>query len=296
MKAKELKKFTIEFTTLSPLSLSPRESQCFYKGLDFSDDSIKKHYDTDICNEVIKEEKLKIEKVNILYPFYQYGEYEGFSPKKADYYIPGTSIKGAFLRDEDGKEALDFYVDDVSIKKDQLTIRVPKKLQFVKELYDDGSRKQPKFDDFFPNVAVEMLKAREKFSVIVYAKDELFLEKIKNNVIDLTKDKIKLGSDIIDNMKKIVTERLQSTEEKNDEEKKGWECSKEELEKYNQILNQEANNKNVIFLGGYKGKAFSKVDLNLDNPYEGTFYLDSRSGLPFGLVEIGKITEVQTGE
>jgi hypothetical protein len=61
-----------------------------------------------------------------------------------------------------------------------------------------------------------------------------------------------------------------------------------ELQVFQKKFQETCESKNVIFLDGYKERAFStlKVDKIGSQDSEGTFFRDPDTGLPFGLVEI----------
>ena len=68
---------------------SPRSGQALYKEIDeFCLSPYVKIPDTK------DDEK---HEVKVVYPFYQYGEYEKYDPEHANYYLPGSSVKGALL-------------------------------------------------------------------------------------------------------------------------------------------------------------------------------------------------------
>ena len=81
-----MKEIKYEMQTLSSLILSPRSGQALYKDVDEFETA------SEVSNNKGKE-------VNCIYPFYQYGEYEKYHPQDAEYYIPGSSVKGALLKD-----------------------------------------------------------------------------------------------------------------------------------------------------------------------------------------------------
>jgi len=280
IKPNELKKFTLSFKTVSPVSLSPRESYCFYKDIDYSGE---------------------ISEANIIYPFYHYGEYEVFD-SSAKYYIPGSAIKGALLASftEQEKKAFKMYVDDVEVNYENLFLTTPDKLQFIRDLDNFDVNKKPTFDNFFSNVEVQMLKANYTLEVTVYAKDEEVFK-------DLQKRSLKLAQKKIENAKKAICQLIEKIntrigkEDDNSDQYLEWLASKKELETFLGTFEEKLNlcgNKNIIFLGGYKGEAFSKsnMDKNEIDNYQGTFYRDEQSGAPFGLVEVLSIKETKKQE
>lgn len=60
----------------------------------------------------------------------------------------------------------------------------------------------------------------------------------------------------------------------------------EKIESFRNYL-QEIQQKEIILLGGYKGVALSKLEDNANiEEYQGTFYRDTKDGMPFGIVEV----------
>ena len=85
-----MKKITYTMKLLSSLIVSPRSGQALYKEIDeFCLSPYVKIPDTK------DDEK---HEVRVVYPFYQYGEYERYDPEHANYYLPGSSVKGALLQ------------------------------------------------------------------------------------------------------------------------------------------------------------------------------------------------------
>jgi len=279
IKTNELEKFEITFKTLSPVSISPRESYCFYKEIDYGDE---------------------VSEANIIYPFYQYGEYEEFD-LNAQYYIPGSALKGALLSgftEQEKKEFNKMYVDDIGVDYEDLVLTTPCKLQYIRNLDDLDSNKKPTFSEFFPNVEVQMLKGDRTFKATIYAKDEDTLESLQRKVPKLTQEKLKAAKKVICQLIGKIDSRI-GKEEIGSTECQKWTFSKKELETFRDKLLQYEN-KNIIFLGGYKGEVLSKVlpksnanDKEI-NSYQGTFYRDEELGLPFGLVKILPIEGTQS--
>ena len=65
----------LEFTTVSPVILSPRMQKALYKGVDF------KEVERDIKNQKIE----KVNNINIVYPFYSYEDRDLLSEKSFSY-------------------------------------------------------------------------------------------------------------------------------------------------------------------------------------------------------------------
>ena len=62
-------------------------------------------------------------KAKVVYPFYQYGEYEEYDPDHAAYYLPGSSVKGALLQEKKNKKELHVMVEDVPVEKNGNILR-----------------------------------------------------------------------------------------------------------------------------------------------------------------------------
>jgi len=267
----KLKKFIIRLKTLSPVSLSPRESYCFYKGIDDGKVAFESVYS-------------KSKGINILYPFYQYGEYEQFDPDYAKYYIPGSSLKGSLGGSEE------IYVDDIDVKQRNLDLKIVNKLQYAK--LDSKSERKAMFKPFFENIGIEMLNPNVEIEATIYSEN------------------IKIISDLIDKQKQLTKKQLEKSigyikemigraEAKLKEELKG--NNQQDIEKWKESIRQLTcfqkklklfKEEDVFFLGGYKGEIFSnkEVESTVVDDYQGTFYQDDM-GNPFGLVEILSIEE-----
>jgi len=290
----KLRTFEITFKTLSPVSLSPRESYCFYKYIDFESEQLKNFYkEADICQR--KKEKTEeskedddryiVESVNILYPFYQYGEYEIFDPEKAEYYTPGSSIKGALgWQNKQDEEKL--YVDDYVVNQTDLTIKIPEKLQQA-----NSNSKMPKFKEFFNNVAVEMLKQGVEFTLTVRSTEDIV--EYLSDVYDKNREKFKNAVAIVGTLISEMEKNKDEIHENNTNQSDDWDKKIEEIEDFKKTL-ESLQKQDIILLGGYKGEALSKSDMgeNGINNYQGTFYRDVESEFPFGVVKILSIEDV----
>ena len=98
-----MKKVIYEMEVLSSTIISPRSGQAFYKGVDFC---LEPEANVPGSSKIQK----KAQGVGVIYPFYQYGEYEKYDPEHAVYYIPGSSIKGALCSLKSSKRPM--TVDD----------------------------------------------------------------------------------------------------------------------------------------------------------------------------------------
>lgn len=133
-----MEKVDYQLTTLSSVIVSPRDSLAFYEASgDFSGVTI-----------VDGDKQVEIKQI---YPFYRYGVYEEYAPNRAEYYLPGSSVKGALRQGR--TERLDVMVDDVKVPGGEIVLRNLKKAQYLTET------NKACFDTFFPQIGVEMLKA-----------------------------------------------------------------------------------------------------------------------------------------
>ena len=149
-------------TTLSRVIISPRGSTAFYKDIDF------------------KKEDIGNKNNNIIYPFYRYGEYDEYTPQKARYYIPASSIKGALLSNESKTlEKSQIFLEDIPVTYHNIELGTLIHASHIEFLFpkdatnnanqndvnsnaqndkvDEG--KQPCFEEFFGKVVgLEMLQ------------------------------------------------------------------------------------------------------------------------------------------
>lgn len=290
----------LKFKTISPIILSSRTEKALYKGIDFK--------------ELMSFEDIDMQNINIVYPFYSY-ESRDLLPEKnfstaKEYYIPASSLKGALLgnkkSDEENSLRRKILFQDVKIKNSHIGLRNLYKFQYLyqKNKQDDKEENQgnktknvnqaikykaPKYDVFFPSVAIEMMDVGNEFECEILLKepitsDEFFRKKLNEN-FSITQNKLK-------NYVKEIENRMQ--------EIKSW-IKKKELEKpedndenyieklqtiennINELLN---SNKKMIFLGGYKGILASLSKFDENTKVQNSFYIDNETLLPYGLVEI----------
>ena len=265
----------LKFKTISPVILSPRMEKALYKGVDFKE-------------IIMKDTKIeKVENINIIYPFYSYDDRDLLSESNFsysnEYYIPASSLKGALLGSKKDEEENSFrsklLFHDVKIR--DIKLKNLYKFQYLYEKkYNNETNKIPKYTVFFPGVAIEMLESKKEFESEILMKsseiEKIFYDKLKEN-FGITKIKLKNYIDEIDKIKK---------QEKNQEEY---------MKKLNKIKcniqKQLDSNKNMIFLGGYKGilGSLSQSDLSQQNKeprITNGFYIDEETLLPYGLVEV----------
>lgn len=114
-----MKKIIYEIEVLSSLIISHRSGQAFYKGID----EFYSHPKIETSNSE------KIREPHVIYPFYQYGEYEKYDPNHANYYIPGSSIKGALCLPENMRNQI--MADDIIVPNDKIVLRNLWKAQYL---------------------------------------------------------------------------------------------------------------------------------------------------------------------
>ena len=155
-----MKKITYTMKFLSSTIVSPRAGQAFYYGIDT------------FCREPVlcPSDPKGAKTVKVVYPFYQYGMYEKYDPDHAEYYLPGSSVKGALLQKNDKK--IHIMADDIPVAREQIVLKNLEKAQYVSD-YNEAD-----FKLFFDNVGVEMLKAGSVLSGDLYLKDGTAFEEI----------------------------------------------------------------------------------------------------------------------
>lgn len=263
---KNYKKYTYQLKTLSTLVLSPREGEGFYLAAeDFSAEDVGRH------------SHLAKENIKIIYPFYQYGAYERYDPEQAQYYIPGSSIKGA-IRSRKDKADVRMMVDDVRVESGMLCLRNLYKAQHIPPLDSSkrASGKQMKLEKFFPNVAVEMLEAGDaetecKGNLYCESDPREYLREAQGN----TARKLGEFCETINN----ILENIGDSDGKRELE--------EVRDKIKQLKDQTQyhdENTFLLLLGGYKGLILSSGFSCKDTP--GAIYLDKENKLPHGLIRM----------
>lgn len=245
-----MERINYKLVTQSSLIVSPRASKGFYQVFEeFSPEQITQ--DT----EYLDKNKLKV-----IYPFYQYGEYKGYSPESTEYYLPGSSIKGALYRE--GLAC--FMVDDVPVHNGCIVLRNLYKAQYVKQGLIAC------FEVFFENVGVEMLKHNVELTGELYAKDRESVEAIFRAANEATRVRLnqmlaylrefregKYGDKFLDEIH-MAFEKLFSLRDTND----------------------------IFLLGGYKGLLHSMRLNGYQQGIAGAVFLDRETMLPHGLVKI----------
>lgn len=273
-------KYTYRLQTLSSVVLSPRGHQGFYRAAgDFTEEQIKAMNSLK-QEDVIDDDANKKQdqhRVKIIYPFYQYGTYERYQPEETQYYIPGSSIKGALYLGNTEKDAIRLQVDDIRINYNDLSLyRLYKVQHLPKDNESDESKKSGEIKIFFQNLAVEMLDAcktytGEMFSELTLEKICDLLEKAHNKNQRKLQLLIKKVDQILEQMKKEEDQKILQQMQKNIED----------------ILLNKTNveaRKYILILGGYKGRLLA-APWETDN-MEGAIYIDMNKVLPHGLVTV----------
>ena len=295
----------LEFITVSPVILSPRIEKALYKGIDFK--------------EVVDNTKnLKIEKeeniinINFVYPFYSYEDRDLLSEKNfsyaSKYYIPASSLKGALLVDKTDKDESmlrsKILFRDISIGSQYIELNNLYKFQYLyQEVEGENNNgqenvngkqkleyKSPKFEPFFPGVAIEMIGIDKEFNGEILLKSGISEETLNRKLEEsyyITKIKL-------DNYIKEIKQRIEKI---NSWIKDGKLKEDDEKEYINKLECVEQNIKSlvekdvkIIFLGGYKsilGSLTTQLDEN--KKVQNGFYIDKESMLPYGLVEVKQV-------
>lgn len=139
-------------------------------------------------------------------------------------------------------------------------------------------------EEFFPALALEMLKSEESFeaNILLKISEDEFRDILKET-FDTTKQKLErymkeIGSRIAE-LKSWQKNRKVQDQNTLDE-------PIEQLQKIKEaIKRQVSSGKNMIFLGGYKG-ILGSILVKSDVEIRNGFYIDVKTNLPYGLVEI----------
>ena len=266
---KNMKTYTYMLKTLSPIILSPRSSQAFYKDIDYMDsDQISSDY-------------------NIIYPFYRYGDYTNFDPKSAEYYIPGSSIKGALTFDlNDEITPLSFFVDDIRITEwGSFEVISLNKSQYFN--LPDGKNAIPKIKEFFNGtVGFECLKAGIELSgEVLFVGD--FSDFVKNSSIQA---KARCQNDIARLERYIENLKIPGDYATNPDSQKAYDSVTAQICEIKCHIEKLCKPDYIMLLGGYKGliRALNAPEKNT----QGTIFATMENN-PFGFIEISDIKEVK---
>jgi len=276
-KFKDMRKYTYKLKTLSPLILSPRSSMAFYKDA-LINDCDEEYFKTTYIDDKEKEQE---KSYKILYSFYRYGEYDLFNPSEAQYYIPGSSIKGALNLERKNKanSSLSFFVDDITgFTGGNFEIISLKKSQYLEALSNEENKKTPKITYFFDGtVGIEVMKKDVAFTggirfcgedingMFEYATNQSHerLERYRKQV-----QCFKNGNNLTNDEMGSIASHL--------DDPNGF-------DKIDKQLDSLLDKNNLIFLGGYKGLIRS-VSCEVDN-FRSAIFVDNEY-LPFGIVEV----------
>lgn len=257
-----MEKLAYKLKTLSSLIVSPRANVAFYRELDeFTLDKIKENSLDDGKGNKIT---LLKDKLKIIYPFYQYGEYVAYAPDNAAYYLPGSSVKGALLQGDSVTGS--FMADDVLISNEHIVLRNLYKAQYLK----DEKKERACFGVFFENIGVEMIKAKVELKGEFYLSGKAAAKTLLEAANESTKVKIQQMLGYLGELKT-----------------RGY--SKEVLCNFSELsgrLSDLLKTNDTFLLGGYKGLLHTmKVESSpLEN--SGAVFLDPETMLPHGLVKI----------
>ena len=286
----------LKFTTVSPIILSPRMEKALYKGVDF------KEIDGNSKNLKLK----NVDSINIVYPFYSYEDryllWKKCFSSVEDYYIPASSLKGALLvskkyQDDNILRSKSIF-RDTNISKDYLELKNLYKFQYLYQKAEgintvENKDKQslvyktPKFEPFFPGVAIEMVGKGKKFESDILLKpeisEELFKKKLDES-FSITKTKLENYIKEIELREEDINLWIENGNLKQEEGKK--ENFLSQLEEIKEKIKSLIDRK-LLFLGGYKG-ILGSLTRKLDEiqKVKNGFYIDEETMLPYGLVEV----------
>ena len=292
----------LKITTISSLILSPRMEKALYKGVDY------KNIKENIKNSNI----VNIDNINIIYPFYSYEE-RNLLPENEflyaqEYYIPASSLKGALLsgikNEDDNSFRSSILFQDIKISNENIELKNLYKFQYLyqndKKKNKDNKQKTvykaPKFETFFPSVAIEMIGSGKKFEIEVLFRCDVsadFKNKLEDS-FESTKNKLNNYMEEIErritNIESWIKDRkLEDQVEKSKDNENYLEKLKKIKDNIQKLIQQIQNNKNIVFLGGYKGILGSLSELNQNNNVQNGFYIDEKTMLPYGLIELNII-------
>lgn len=258
---KNIEKYYCKLKTRSTVALSPRGQNGYYEGLQFN------------WADFGKEGEVK--NFNIIYPFYQYGCYKNYDPEHTQYYIPGSSVKGAIGSSELG-------IDDMVVNYKDIELKKLYKLQHRPPMgKENENNKKVKLEEFFPKLAVEMLKEGVTLIGDAFCREdpEHFLLNTRRNTDKKLLQLYTTLDEIIENgLIDAEGEDSSKTKERLENVRKNIQNTKYEA----QYLESNAA---FIFLGGFKGLLLSKIYAETET-LNGGIYIDRKNELPHGLVKI----------
>ena len=267
----ELYKCRYKLETLSALALSPRAQTGFYLNIHFHAEDLDKW----ISEKAVPEKKIP----RIIYPFYQYGAYMKYDPEQAQYYIPGSSIKGAM----ETNQIRGFLVDDIRIDSKDLELRPLHKVQYIPETQNgNDNRKAMKMKEFFPNVWIEVLKSDTEYSgYFVFPQNPTeVVEKVKEHTEEKLERMKSWLEEILRSKPISVLNNGYDIEIKCREELYEMKNHLEDLLKESKMMHKHSF---LLLLGGYKGLVLSGV---YNEVKKGSIYIDKDKLIPYGIVRI----------
>ncbi len=256
-----MKKITYVMNLLSSVIVSPRSGQALYKGID------------EFCLspdvEIPDSESNEKHEFKVIYPFYQYGEYKKYDPEHVNYYLPGSSVKGALLhRKMSGTKLM---ADDVQVPSSAIVLQSLWKAQYLEE------EKKAKFALFFENVGIEMMKHGAELEGDLYLEENMAFSHILELANNDAKDKI---SQMRTYLQMLLMRKYNNVDLKN---------NLHVIEKNLSTLQDEDN---VIFVGGYKGLLHTILLGHNMNDLKGGLYVDPKTLLPHGLVKLQQVIHI----
>ncbi|MBD8499548.1 hypothetical protein [Paenibacillus arenosi] len=255
-----LKTYNFQLQTLSSLVLSPREQHSFYR------------IAGDFATEAIIADSEEKKEVNIIYPFYQYGSYTKYNPQSAQYYIPGSSMKGALRASGFAPLPTQLMVDDINVDRKDIRLRNLYKVQHA----GTDTESSAKIEVFFPNVGVEMLNAGIQYQGVMYCDQDP-----KEYLLSV---KQKTAHTLHQYVEQLNFSMLNMGDTK---DRADLQEVKERSEGCLYQLKDDSTSDLTILLGGYKGAILSGLYIDNDGvDHKSAIYFDKQQKLPHGLVQI----------
>ena len=255
-----MKRITYTMELLSSLIISPRSGQAFYNGID--------EFCLSPCTEVSDIVATEKNEVKVVYPFYQYGEYAKYDPKHANYYVPGSSIKGALQ--SKGSAMNHFMADDVMVPNGGVVLRNLWKAQYLE------NEEAAEFGVFFSNVGIEMIKDEIKLQGELYLEENIDFTMILEAA---NKDTISKVTQMCTYLRTLLKKKYNSNLKNN-------------LHLIERNLSSLLNENDVILLGGYKGLLHSILLDNHKKELSGGLFIDYMTMFPHGIVKIKPVVNL----
>lgn len=244
-----MKKITYQMSLLSSLVVSPRSGLALYTGIDeflkapeLEEPVPENVDDAGLTSGYDKKQKRQ---AKVVYPFYQYGEYDTYDPVNTRYYLPGSSVKGALQRK--GKEQVRFMADDVAVPNERVVLRNLWKVQHLDDKKEKDEKtleiqkrkySRAKYDVFFENVGVEMIRGGTELQGELYFENEADFEALK---VSANQNTIKKIQQMLNYLRRLLDDGSYS----------GF--LMQDLGVFERKLTNLEQDKDVILLGGYKG-------------------------------------------